>query len=90
MNEHAFQFRIKNTDSKQLAVTLENVSHYMTKTFKSASDLDSIFKNFTKPTVARPTKPEQTDDAVEFVIFNEGIKEYVKRRNMLRDSVKRL
>ena len=40
--------------------------------------------------MVNPRKPETTGDPVESAIFNEDIKEYVKRRNMLKKTIKRL
>ena len=90
MNEHVFQCRSENTDPNQFVVTLEKLSHYVMKKITSASDLDSIFSNFTTPIVTKPTKPTETDEVVDVAKFSKGVNEYVKRRNLFRDNTKRL
>ena len=75
MNAHVFQFRSENIDPKQFAITLETLYHYVNKTFKSASDLGSIFSQFTPPKVKKLDKPEKTDDPVDDAIFKERYQE---------------
>lgn len=69
MNKYVFQCRSENADPKQFAVTLEKLPYYVKNAFNSASDLESIFNDFTTPTVVKTTKPETDDDAVEAAIF---------------------
>ena len=90
MNDHVFQCRSENVDPKQFAVTLETLYHYANTNFKSASDLGSIFSQFTPLKVKKSDNPEKSDDPVDDAIFKEDIKEYIKRRNMLKDNIKKL
>ena len=69
---------------------LEKLSHYVSKTFKSATDPDSIFKKFTTPVVTKPVKLDSKDDVVETAIFNADITKYIKRRNTFSDNLKSL
>ena len=69
-----FQYRSEKTNPKQFVVKVEKLSYYVNKTFKSASELDSIFSDLITPTVAKPTKPEEIDHAVEVTILNEDAK----------------
>jgi len=78
MSGHVFQCTSETADLKQFSVTLEKLSHYVSKTFKSTSNLYPIFNNFTTPVIAKSAKPELLSDAVDVAIFNEEIKDYVK------------
>lgn len=89
MNRHVFQCRSETTDPKNLSVTLEKLTHYASKTLKAA-DFDPVFKWFTTPVVPKLVKPESTEDLVEITIFSVDVKEYIKRRNNLKDNLKRL
>ena len=89
MNGHFFQCRSETTDPKLFFVTLEKLTHYTSKAFKSAANLDPILKIFTIPHINKPVKPELTD-AVDIAIFNEDVKKFVKRRNTLTDNVQKL
>ena len=56
----------------------------------SATDLYPIFERFTTPTITKPVKPEDNKDVVKTVIFNEDVKEYVKRQNKLHENIRKL
>ena len=81
-------------------MTLEKLQHYVFKNFKHPTYIGGIFKDFTIPTVTRPVKPTAPPDIYDLVavadhdidlsIFLEDVKEYVKRRNVLSENVKKL
>ena len=73
MNSRVFQCRSETTSPKQLSVTLESLTHYTGNTFKSAVDINLIFKRFTTPHINKLVKLESTD-AVDIAIFNEDVK----------------
>ena len=73
MSGHVFQCRSESTDSKKISVTIEKLTHYTSKNFKSAADLDPILKRFTTPYINILVKPESTD-VLDVAIFNEGVK----------------
>ena len=88
MNGHVFKCRSETTNPKQLVVTLDKIYHYVSKIFKSTSDLDPIFSRFITPEVIKPVKPEDDKDAMKVAIFNEDVKEFVKKWNALKDNIK--
>ena len=100
MNGHVFQCHSESADAKQFSVTLEKLQHYVFKNFKNPTDIGGIFKDFTIPAVPRPVKPTAPSDTTDLVavadheidlsIFSEDVKEYVKRRNVLSENVKKL
>ena len=100
MNGHVFQCHSETSDAKQFSVTLEKLQHYVFKHFKNPTDIGGIFKDLEIPTVPRPTKPAPPSDdndpvaaadhEIDLSIFCEDVKEYVKRRNVLIENVKKL
>ena len=86
MNDHVFYCRSETTYPKQFSDTLEKLSHYVQKTFKSAMDLDSTFSNFTIPSVPIFLKPVNTNYVVKMAIFNEDINEFVRRQHLIKDT----
>ena len=90
MNGRVFQYKSEITDPKKYLVTLEKLTHYDNKTFMSVTDLDPVFKRFTIPTITKSVKPEDNGDVVKTLIFNEDIKEYIKRQNTLHDNIRKV
>ena len=102
MNGHVFQCHSETSDAKQFSVTLEKLQHYVFKVFKNPTDIGGIFKDLEIPTIARPTKPVAppppdtkdliavADHEIDLSIFAEDVKDYVKRRNVLSENVKKL
>ena len=100
MNGHVFQCHSETSDPKQFSVTLEKLSHYVFKTFKYATDIGRIFDELKTPEITRPIKPTPPDseddvfEAAEYemecAIFVEDVKEYVKRRNVLKENIQKL
>ena len=73
MNSHVFQCCSQTTNNKIFSITLEKLTYYTSKTFKSTTDLDPIFKRFTTPHINKLIKPKSMD-AVDIAIFKEDVK----------------
>lgn len=74
MNSYIFQCRSETTDPKQIPVTLEKLSHYMNKTFKSTADFDPIFSRCTTNVLPKTIKLEDLLDVDELAMFNKDVK----------------
>ena len=90
MNGHVFQYRRETTDPKQYSVTLEKLTHYINKNFMSATDVYSVFKRTTTTIITKSVKPENDKDVVKTATFNEVVKEYVKKRDILHNNITQL
>lgn len=95
MNRCVFQYHRETVDPKYFSITVKKLSHYVFKTFINVTDIGVIFDNQKTPSTGKSKKPKMAKDTdneyeMDMAIFDEDVKEYVNRRNFLRDRICRL
>ena len=92
MNGHVFQCHREIADTKQFSVTIEKLLHHVFKTFLIPTNIGIIFNELKTPSLEKPENPKlikgmEEDYEIDLTIFGEDVKEYIKRRNVLKDNI---
>jgi len=88
MNGHVFECFEEQRDRKQFAKTREALGEYSRKKLKYPEDLAPLFAtSIGTPQVAQPAPLGEGADKVTTLIWNETIKEFVKRTRELRSNL---
>jgi Zinc knuckle len=88
MHGNVFECYDEQTDRRQYAKTVEALMGYAKKNLKCAEDLKSLFATeMTNPTLERPVRPGADADETDIAIWNEDIRDYAKRKRVLRGNL---
>jgi hypothetical protein len=88
MNGNVFECYDEQTDRRQYAKTIEALEGYVKKGLKYAEDLAPLFAPEMKlPTLEKPTKPGEGADETDLAIWNEEVRDYAKRKRVLRGNL---
>ena len=87
MNGHVFECYEEQGDRRQYAKTLEALEGYVKKTCKFPQDIAPLFATEMKePALKKPDNPATDADETDKAIWNEELKEYVKRRREMQSN----
>jgi hypothetical protein len=88
MNGHVFKCFDEQSDRRQFNRTVEALEEYAKKTLKHSEDLAPLFVDqITLPTSDEPDDPDPNATQTQTLIWNEEVKEYVKRARQLRGNL---
>ena len=88
MNGHVFECFDEQRDRKQFKKTLEALDEYAKKSVRYPEDLAPLFTDTIKtPMLDEPEELESTASKLEELIWNEQVKEFVKRSRELRSNL---
>ncbi|KAI2503212.1 hypothetical protein MHU86_11235 [Fragilaria crotonensis] len=88
MNGNVFECYDEQTDRRQYAKTVEALEGYAKKNLKYAEDLATLFATEMKlPTLEKPMRPGPDADETDLAIWNEDIRDYAKRKRVLRGNL---
>ena len=88
MNGHVFECFDEQNDRRQFDKTVEALAEYTKKTIKYSEDLAPLFGDtIMLPTLDEPDDPDPDANQTQTLIWNEEVKEYVKRTRQLRGSL---
>jgi len=87
MHGNVFECYSERNDRKQFTKTLEALQEYVKKTVRSPDDMAPLFGDTIKdPTVDEPDDLDKGAGRLKQEIWKEEIKEFVKRKRVLRDN----
>ncbi|KAI2502776.1 Reverse transcriptase (RNA-dependent DNA polymerase) [Fragilaria crotonensis] len=88
MNGNVFECYDEQTDRRQYMKTLEALEGYAKKTLKYAEDLSPLFASEMKlPVLEKPARPGEEADETDIAIWNEDVRDYAKRKRVLRGNL---
>ena len=88
MNGHVFECFEEQSDRKQFDKTVEALAEYAKKTLKYSEDLAPLFGDtITLPVLGEPEDLDANANQTQTLIWNEEVKEYVKRTRQLRGNL---
>ena len=88
MNGNVFECYDEQTDRRQYAKTVEALEGYAKKTLKYAEDLATLFATEMRlPSLEKPMRPGTDADETDLAIWNEDIRDYAKRKRVLRGNL---
>ncbi|KAI2492643.1 hypothetical protein MHU86_21919 [Fragilaria crotonensis] len=87
-NGNVFECYDEQTDRRQYMKTLEALEGYAKKTLKYAEDLSPLFASEMKlPVLEKPARPGEEADETDIAIWNEDVRDYAKRKRVLRGNL---
>ena len=87
MAGNVFECYEEKGDTRQYRKTLEALGSYAKKTCKFPQDLAPLFADDMKePSIAKPSNPAKDADETDKAIWNEELKEYMKRTRELKNN----
>ena len=88
MNGHDFECFHEQNDRKQFDKTLEALGEHTRKNLKFPEDLTPLFEmNIALPTLTKPADPAHGANQTQTLMWNEEVKECVKRTRQLRNNL---
>ena len=88
MNANVFECFEEQTDRRQFAKTREALEAYAKKTLKFAEDLAPLFADeMEEPQLELPLELDATASAVERAIWDQELREFVKRKGAFRGNL---
>ncbi|KAI2506981.1 hypothetical protein MHU86_7478 [Fragilaria crotonensis] len=88
MNGNVFECYDEQTDRRQYAKTVEALEGYAKKSLKYAEDLATLFATEMQlPNLEKPMRPGEGADETDLAIWNEDIRDYAKRKRVLRGNL---
>jgi hypothetical protein len=91
MNGNVFQCYEEQDDRRQYAKTLEALGSHARKTMKYSEDLAPLFaETMCAPTITEPEDLDSNASTTKQLIYNEQIKEYVRRERELKGNMNAL
>ena len=88
MNGNVFECYEEQSDRRQYAKTLEALEAYAKKSLKYSEDLAMLFADkMAEPKIEMPTDPGGSPTKTQEMIYNEEVKEYVKRARTLKSNM---
>jgi hypothetical protein len=80
MNGHVFECFDEQSDRRQFGKTVEALGEYTKKALKYSEDLAPLFADtITPPILNEPDDLDPNANQTQMLIWNEEVKEYVKR-----------